>query len=314
MGVSSITRQLAEAQGPQPEGYPLSMRRMFAEATQKHSESKAVVSMYQRPSSVLGIGSNTNETFLTWTYDQLNKESDRLAASLLQRGISQGDRVAVFLFNGAEWALLFWACVKLGATFVPLDPRSVSKVEEVRHYLQIIKPVVLVVGDGLTAESMQRNNATEVHSINLRLVADIRGKSTHGWITLKDIFLAPDRLHSGLAAIKEIPIDMDEDVVIIVFTSGTSSLPKACPHNNTNLWASWASTVSAQPIHSSDLIIQHLPPSHIFACKGMMTHWIAGAAVVYASKSFDAGATLDAIEQFQCTHMSGKLHPETFAL
>ena len=304
--------QLAEAHGLPLEGDRLSMRSMLAEAVQKHPGSQAVVSLYQRPQSALGIEPSTDQKFLIWTYDQLNKQADRLAASLWQHGISQGDRVAVFLFNGAEWALLFWACVKLGATFVPLDPRSVSRMEEVRRYLQIAKPVMVVVGDGLTAEAMQRNNATELHSANLKLVADLQGKYANGWTSLKDIFLAPDQLQPGLTAIKEIQIDMDEDV-FIVFTSGTSSLPKACPHKNTNLWAAWAATASLLDANSSDLLLQHLPPSHIFACADMIRHWIAGAAVVYASEYFDAGATLNAIEKLQCTHMAGRLHPEAFA-
>lgn len=305
MGDSSTAPELAEAQGAPLEGHPLPMRSLLAEAVQKQPGSQAVVSLYQRSQSVLGIESKTKQTFLIWTYDQLNREADQLAASLWQRGISQGARVAVFLFNGAEWALLFWACVKLGATFVPLDPRSISRVEEVRHYLQIVKPVVLVVGDELAAEAMQRNNATEIDSISLKLVADVQEKSANGWTSLKDIFLAPDHLHPGLAAIKEIQIDMDQDV-FIVFTSGTSSLPKACPHNNTNLWVAWAATASYLPANSSDLLIQHLPPSHIFACVDMIRHWIVGAAVVYASRSFDAGATLNAIENLQCTHMAGE--------
>ena len=312
MGDASTAPELAEAQGGPLEGQSLSMRSLLAEAVEKQLGSKAVVSLFQRPESVVGIESNPNQKFLIWTYDQLNKEADRLAASLWQRGISQGARVAVFLFNGAEWALLFWACVKLGVTFVPLDPRSVSRVEETRHYLQIVKPVVLVVGDELAAEAMQRNNATEIDGINLKLVIDLPGKSANGWTNLKDIFLAPDQLQTGLVAIKEIQIDMDQDV-FIVFTSGTSSLPKACPHDNINLWVAWAATASYLPAKSSDLLLQHLPPSHIFACVDMIRHWIVGAAVVYASRSFDAGATLNGIESLQCTHMAGKLRLEILA-
>lgn len=288
------------------------MRSRLVEAVEKQPGSKAVVSLFQRPESVLGIKSNTKQTFLTWTYDELNKEADRLAASLWQQGVFQGARVAVFLFNGAEWALLFWACVKLGATFVPLDPRSVSRVAEVRHYLNIVKPAVLVVSDELAAETMQQANAAEVDGINLKLVVDSQGRLGNGWTNLKDIFLAPDQFHPVLATIKEIKIDMDQNV-IIVFTSGTSSLPKACPHNNTNLWVAWAATAPYLPLKSWDLLLQHLPPSHIFACINMMSHWIVGAAVVYPSRFFDAGATLKAIESLQCTHMSGKLDPENFA-
>ena len=298
---------LAEAQGLPLEGHPLPIRNMLAEAAQKCPRSKAIISLYQRPQFVLDTGSNANQTSLVWTYDQLNNEADRLAASLLQRGILQGDRVAVFLYNSVEWALLFWACVKMGATFVPLDPRSVSRVEEVRHYLHIVKPVVLVVGDDMTAAAIQRDNASEVHSISTKIIVESSRKPADGWSSMKDILLAPDQLHSGLAAMNEIYTDLDKDIVIIIFTSGTSSLPKACPHNNTNLWATWAATVSSRPINSSDLLIQHLSPSHIFSIREMMTHWIAGAAVVYASQHFDAGASLNAIEKLQCTHMPGKL-------
>lgn len=104
---------------------------------------------------------NTKE-HLIWTYQQLDEASNLLARVLRTRGIGKGMRIAAFLFNSAEWALLFWSSLKLGAVFVSLDARSVARQEEVQHYLKVIVPAVLVVGDDSAAATMQRNNALDL--------------------------------------------------------------------------------------------------------------------------------------------------------
>ena len=57
-------------------------------------------------------------------------------------------RIAVFLPNGAEWALLFWASVKLGSIFVSLDERAVPRKDEVHHFFDVTKPCAIFVSSG----------------------------------------------------------------------------------------------------------------------------------------------------------------------
>ena len=54
-------------------------------------------------------------------------------------------RIAVFLPNGAEWALLFWASVKIGSIFVSLDERAVPRKDEVHHFFDLTKPCAIFV-------------------------------------------------------------------------------------------------------------------------------------------------------------------------
>ena len=59
----------------------------------------------------------------TYTYADLFRLTQNLAASLLQQGIKPGDRVAFLLRNGLEIVLCYYACFKIGAIAVPLNIR-----------------------------------------------------------------------------------------------------------------------------------------------------------------------------------------------
>src|SRR5438552_5833303 len=55
-----------------------------------------------------------------WTFGQLLAASSRLANALGAKGIGKGDRVGVFLSQGAELALCHLACYRMGAVALPL--------------------------------------------------------------------------------------------------------------------------------------------------------------------------------------------------
>ncbi|MGH9429666.1 MAG: AMP-binding protein, partial [Terriglobia bacterium] len=57
----------------------------------------------------------------TWTFGELDIRSNRLAHLLKQRGLRQGDRLAVYLANRVEMIDLYLACMKAGILFVPIN-------------------------------------------------------------------------------------------------------------------------------------------------------------------------------------------------
>lgn len=299
-------KQLAEASGPLCTGPPQLLRAMFTNTARKYPENTAVTSLYQKCVPGFCNESRNTKEHLIWTYQQLDEASDLLARVLRTRGIGKGMRIAAFLFNSAEWALLFWSSLKLGAIFVSLDARSVARQEEVQHYLRVIVPAVLVVGDDSAAATMQRNNALDLPDSVLQLVVSSEKRILDGWASFHDILVEAGPEKKKVVGIEEMQLDTMEDVVLIVFTSGTSGLPKACPHTNKTLWATYHAVSSLRPFWPSDVIAQHLPPSHVFACLDMVQCWLDGATVVYTSQTFDAKATFEAIEKSQCTYMSGE--------
>src|SRR5262249_35211230 len=58
------------------------------------------------------------------TLADADRRSDALAGALRERGIAPGDRVALFLPNGVDWPIAWFAVAKLGAIAVPLNPRG----------------------------------------------------------------------------------------------------------------------------------------------------------------------------------------------
>ncbi|KAL9634083.1 MAG: hypothetical protein Q9164_004305 [Protoblastenia rupestris] len=166
----------ADTQVSQTEGSPLcvqphSSRSMLADAVNFNIKNPAVISMHQAHGTLpaLNYSSFGEQECLVWSYEQLDQASDRLAISLYKNGFRKDMRAVVSLYNSIEWALWFWTCVRLGTTFVPLDPRSFSRKAEISHYLRVIKPEVLVVGDNATAEAVQWNHDVELHSVRLKL-------------------------------------------------------------------------------------------------------------------------------------------------
>ena len=169
MGDLQPQLKLAEAAGPPLTGSPQALRLSLDQATERHARNIAVVSLYQSPLPELSTSFEPAQKHLTWTYEQLDQGAGRIAASLSQKGVGKGMRVAVLISNSAEWALLFWATVKLSATFVP---RAVSRAAEIHHYLQVVRPAVLVVANGAAADLLQRNNASDLEDIAIKLTAN----------------------------------------------------------------------------------------------------------------------------------------------
>ena len=308
MGELSQLPQLAEAEGPPLDGSAQCLREMFAKAARQYSSNFAVRSLYQR--GALGIEVNPGHESLDLTYEQLDKESDRVAAYFFGLGISKGQRCAAFLHNSVEWALLFWACVKLGVVFVSLDSSSIKRAALRRHFLQVTTPAVLVVADESAAEILEQHEPVIMQTVIAKTATELSKKLPNGWRSLRVDMLDPDQIGSAVKLIRDIHINHG-DMVYMLFTSGTSGLPKACQYTNINVWATCISGKLFRSITSRDALAQHLPPSHLFACFDFILHWTAGATLVYPSKAFDAGSTLDAIHQMQCTQMSGKLDLRT---
>lgn len=67
------------------------------------------------------------------SYAQLDAASHLVASHLHAQGIGPGSRVMVCLENRAEWALVWWATMRIGGVFVPINTQSIQRSEDLRH-------------------------------------------------------------------------------------------------------------------------------------------------------------------------------------
>ncbi|KAI4089435.1 MAG: hypothetical protein LQ344_005437 [Seirophora lacunosa] len=247
--------------------------------------------------------SETNVGHAVWTYKELQQAASRLAVGLHGRGVREGSVVAAFLWNSVEWTVLCWAAAGLNACFAALDPRSINRSTELRHALQTLSADVLVVSDQHAVTALENNAPEHSNAVKLKIVCDPINTMTTGadqWQILGDV-----RDEAPLITDWDAPCDDSsrEGAALILFTSGSTSLPKACGHTAANLAAESELYHKHKRIDKTSQMVMQSPNFHIGGFWNFLSAWRAGATLVIPSPRFDAGATLQAIKNEGCTHL-----------
>ena len=146
------------------------------------------------------------------TYAELNARSNQLASQMQAWGVGSGDRVGIMQVNCNEIIETYFAAAKLGAIFVPLSFRG--RAEEIRHMVNASECKVVIAGSrylGMVDELRPSLNTVE-HYVSMEGTAD-------GWEPYEDILAAQPT--------DDIMTDVDDDdTTILMFTAGTTGLPK----------------------------------------------------------------------------------------
>ncbi|KAL8769576.1 MAG: hypothetical protein Q9209_004508 [Squamulea sp. 1 TL-2023] len=296
----------------QPEPFP-HLWTHLSEQAMIHGNLPAVKSFHQR----LGTDADDESKLakdVVWTFSELHGQAERLAATLFGLGLRKGDNIAAFLDNRAEWALLCWASVRLDATFVPLNPRVIQSKDEVNHVLHVAKPRMVVVLDHNDARGFERVASSLVTEVSIRVVVtSTRNGLYNEWATLSTIMSLSMRAkgmdkdtEAGEAVGREhlpAPVNDPNQTMMVLFTSGTTSLPKASISTYQNILASAFACKAFRDLNPDSTNLQQLPVFHSWSICMTWAFWVSAATVVYPSRIFDARASFAAIERAECTHM-----------
>ncbi len=213
------------------------------------------------------------------TYAEFHQQTCALAANLQQRGILKGDRVAVLLPNSCDLAALYFACIYLGAVIIPINP-SLSK-GEIQFILQSCGPSV-VVASALHVDSLRR-----MHPNVLRFVTaqdEIKGLSSPDSIRIGDLAEAKD-----FVPLQNTDV---EDLVVIMYTSGTSAKPKGLAHKRDRMFRNATVFAAAQGINHDSRFYLTLSMSYMGGFYNLLVlPFLCGASVV-VDHVFDARSSL----------------------
>jgi acyl-CoA synthetase (AMP-forming)/AMP-acid ligase II len=204
------------------------------------------------------------------TFRELDELSNSAARFLATRGVANGDRVAVMLTNRPEFVVVVNAISKLGASAVMLSPAWKN---EVRHALELTGARVAVADD--PGASVLAEHLADA-------VIDIDDDATLAAL------LGGDR-----SAVPE-PQRASTDESILVFSSGTTGMPKAARHTHASLAAGTRHWVDALGLTDDDRFQVATPPSHILGLLNLLAAAEAGVTV-RLHKRFDLDAVLQRI-------------------
>ncbi|KAL8956858.1 MAG: hypothetical protein Q9183_006203, partial [Haloplaca sp. 2 TL-2023] len=301
MGSHAVEQNmLSEDFGPEIPAPTQTLHQILNRSVQDFPERTALVSCHQPPNHLSPASDSTqgeeHKGYLRLSYAQLDAASKALASYLTQGGVVQGDAIVVVVKTCAEWALCFWAAVKLGCPFVPINPAIVSRANEIQHVLSSLERIgALVANDESIVRLLTGNAPSEVKNCGIRLVLGKAGMVE--WSAFDDALL-----QSGLPNAPPGEHAMG-DTALIVLTSGTTALPKGCPHSNSTVASMCARHQIIYSLDENRVSCNHMPLFHLAGVMESLWAWAHGSAVVYPKDSFDARATLDAIDGERCTDM-----------
>jgi acyl-CoA synthetase (AMP-forming)/AMP-acid ligase II len=229
-------------------------------------------------------------------YGELRLRALTVAGGLAGLGVRKGDRVAICLPNGMEWAVAFAGAIYAGAVVVPLN--TALSARELEYQVGHSGASVMIV-----CAAHRNRDYLEVarqvrDAVSQRLLVVVVGRDD------EDDAIAWTRLAQGAPADVSLPSLEAADPAIMMYTSGTTGRPKGAVQ--THLFISTLfGAIDRLKISETDVLVLYLPLFHIYALvAGLILLTLAGGRVVMMPR-FDAGESLRLIQEEHATIMYG---------
>ncbi|MFZ5516597.1 MAG: acyl-CoA synthetase [Candidatus Zhuqueibacterota bacterium] len=224
---------------------------------------------------------------LQWSYAELNQRVNALARFLRDHlHIQKGDRIAVYSKNRAEYVFLFWACVKTGAILVPLNFRLTAM--ELVGLLRNAEPALFIFEQDLDERVQQLQSLWQ-------FPAAMEISSLTSFLT--DAISADQPIASEPGSL--------EDIVMILYTAGTTGVPKGAKINFRMLLWNSINTGLRLDITSSDHTQSFAPFFHTGGWNVLLTPFFHHGASHTLLNSFNADLILELMEKERTTLLFG---------
>ncbi len=224
------------------------------------------------------------------TFAELNDRCNRIANAFLAAGVEKGERVALLLMNSAEFVEAYFALGKIGAVAVPLNWRLVA--DELEFILKDSGAARLIFDDDFVdtvAELHARGDKTEVR----QWLQATQGETAY-FADAYGVFR--DAASAAEPAIRA----RGHDMLYIMYTSGTTGLPKGVAHtHDTCVWG--CITIAASTYYrDDDRFLSPLPMFHVGALTPLTVCVYRGVTSI-VMRSFDPTRAWELVDKERIT-------------
>ncbi|MCL6448353.1 MAG: long-chain fatty acid--CoA ligase [Armatimonadetes bacterium] len=229
---------------------------------------------------------------LSW--EEFNRRVNRFANALRKLGVGKGDRVAIYLPNSPEYLVTYFAVAKIGAIAVPFN--IMFRSNEIIYIINNSRARVLVAA-AAEAKAHVLGVREQLPSIKKIILV---GEDPAGEA------LSYEKLLAGVDSEEFTSAECSpDDIVTILYTSGTTGRPKGAMLTHHNFYANAGlNACYALHINDQDRLLTGAPFCHIFFVTTVLGPMYKGAAVVTMTRFFPEQA-LGLISRFRVTHFAG---------
>jgi len=227
-----------------------------------------------------------------YNFQEIDHRANRLARVLLNMGLQKGDRVAAFTTNRMEMIDLFFATGKIGAVFVPFNVRLAPA--EIEQLAKKMDPKILFYETKLQ-EKVQTIKDLDLIKNNIVF----NGKGFEGDKNYYDL----------VGEVSDSPIERPEinfeDPHLILFTGGTTGLPKGAVLSHREIFWNSVNTIMSWGLRPDDVQPLLYPLFHTGGWNVLILPFIHLGAKSILMGDFDPVETLNVIEKEKCTIVIG---------
>ncbi|MDQ0341004.1 2-furoate---CoA ligase [Caldalkalibacillus uzonensis] len=252
-------------------------------------------SVYRYPDNIAIVQGDRRVTFA-----ELNQEVNRVASSLQRLGLKKQDRVLVLLKNRIETIVLFWAIQKIGAVFTPINLRLSP--EDIHYCINDVEAKFVIFEESSAHTVMQGELSSRPIYIGLN-VDNVDVSYT-------------ELLNHGSETFYSTLID-DDDISVILYTSGTTGRPKGVPRSHKNEYASTLAHIFQCYYEWHECTLGVMPIYHTMGLRSLIAMVLCNGTFV-SMPDFDAHECLNTMveEKVSCLYLTPTMyhdlvhHPE----
>ncbi|MDR6998328.1 long-chain-fatty-acid--CoA ligase [Neobacillus niacini] len=224
------------------------------------------------------------------TYQEFSQLVDRVAAGLSAHGVGKGDGVALILGNSPEFIISYYGILRLGAFIVPINPLFTQG--EIGYILENSQAKAVIAHVSVEPKLTEVRKQLE----NLKLVIYTETED-QDW-TWKHLTKASIHFY-------ESPSINQEDLAVILYTSGTTGKPKGVMLSHRNLASNADSISKLLELQNIDRVVAVLPMFHVFCMTICLNAPIACGATILIQPRFSPAEVVRTISDRKATVFAG---------